>query len=106
MPIHLTKNMFEQTLNTRFWLLDENSISHPMDLIEMENGHSSSIQEQFSLRFRSDRNLVHPQRVYPMKHDSIGDFDLFLVPVGRNESGTFYEAVFNRLLPVQEQAQA
>jgi hypothetical protein len=39
-----------------------------------------------------------------MKHDSIGDFDLFLVPIGRDESGTFYEAVFNRLILVQEQA--
>ena len=33
-----------------------------------------------------------------MTHDSIGEFELFLVPVGRDDSGTFYEAVFNRLV--------
>jgi hypothetical protein len=38
-----------------------------------------------------------------MKHESIGDFDLFLVPIGRDESGTFYEAVFNRLIEVPSQ---
>jgi len=96
--------MFERNLNTEFWLLDENAQPHPMNLIDLANGHSSPQQEQFSLRFRGDRNQVFPQRIYPMKHDSIGDFDLFLVPIGRDESGTFYEAVFNRLILVQEQA--
>jgi hypothetical protein len=105
MPIHLTKTMFEQNLNTKFWLLDESAESHPMDLIELTNGHSTPRQEQFSLRFRGDRNQVFPQRIYPMKHDSIGDFDLFLVPIGRDESGTYYEAVFNRLIQVQDQVQ-
>jgi hypothetical protein len=100
MPTHLTKNMFEGSLNTKFWLLDENAQPHPMDLIDLENGHSSPRQEQFSLRFRGDCSQVFPQRIYSMKHDSIGDFDLFLVPVGRDETGTFYEAVFNRLIPV------
>jgi len=105
MPVHLTKSMFEQNLNTKFWLVDESAQPHAMDLVELANGHSSPRQEQFSLRFRGDRTQVFPQCIYPMKHDAIGDFDLFLVPIGRDESGTFYEAVFNRLIPVQEQAQ-
>jgi hypothetical protein len=104
MPI-LTKTVFEQNLNTRFWLLDESAEPHGVDLIELTNGQSSPRQEQFSLRFRGDRDQVFQQRIYPMKHDCIGEFDLFLVPIGRDESGTFYEAVFNRLIQVQEQAQ-
>lgn len=105
MPIRLTKAMFEQNLNTKFWLLDESAQPHVMDLIELTNGHSSPRQEQFSLRFRGDRNQVFPQRIYPMKHDSIGDFDLFLVPIGRDDAGTYYEAVFNRLIDVQDKVQ-
>jgi hypothetical protein len=105
MAIYLTKTMFEENLNTKFWLLDEGSEPYAMDLIELTNGHSSPRQEQFSLRFRGDRNKVFPQRIYPMKHDSIGDFDLFLVPIGRDESGTFYEAVFNRLVQVRDRVQ-
>lgn len=96
--MYLTKSMFEQNLNTRFWLLDAGPEPHAMDLVELANGHSSARQEQFSLRFRGDRNQVFPQRIYPMKHDSIGAFDLFLVPIARDETGTFYEAVFNRLI--------
>jgi Domain of unknown function (DUF6916) len=105
MPIHLTKTIFEENLNTKFWLLDESSEPSAMDLIELANGHSTPRQEQFSLRFRGDRNKVFPQRIYPMKHDSIGDFDLFLVPIGRDSTGTYYEAVFNRLIEVQDQVQ-
>ena len=105
MPIHLTKAMFERNLDTIFWLLEESAEPYAMDLIELTNGHSSPRQEQFSLRFRGDRNKVFPQRIYPMKHDSIGEFDLFLVPIGRDESGTYYEAVFNRLIQVQDQVQ-
>jgi hypothetical protein len=99
MSIYLTKEMFEQNLNTRFWLLDESSQPYALDLVEFANGHSTPRQEQFSLRFRGDRDQIFPQRIYPIKHDSMGDFDLFLVPIARDETGTFYEAVFNRMIP-------
>jgi hypothetical protein len=104
MSIYLTKTMFEENLNTRFWLLDERQDPYALDLIELTNGHSTPRQEQFSLRFRGDRNWILPQQLYPMKHEAIGDFELFLVPIGRDETGTFYEAVFNRLISPMEQA--
>jgi hypothetical protein len=99
MAIYLTRTVFEETLKTRFWLVGQGRDSYAMDLIEVSDGYSTPRQEQFSLRFRGDRNEVLPQRIYPMKHESIGEFDLFLVPIGQDESGTFYEAVFNRLIP-------
>ena len=49
MSIHLTKNIFEENLNTKFWLFDERRASQSMDLIELTNGHTSARQEQFSL---------------------------------------------------------
>ena len=76
-----------------------------MNLIELSDGHSSERQEQFALRFRGDRDRILPQSIYPMRHDAIGDFDLFLVPIGQDETGTIYEAVFNRLIKTQDQAQ-
>ena len=98
MSIYLTKTMFEENLNTRFWLLNEGSEPYAMELFELSDGYSNPRQEQFSLHFRGDRNQIFPQRIYPMRHDAIGDFDLFLVPVGRDETGTLYEAVFNRMV--------
>jgi hypothetical protein len=96
--MYLTKEMFAQNLNTRFWLMDERSDPYAMDLIELADGHSTPRQEQFSLHFRGTPDRIYPQRIYAMKHDGIGDFELFLVPIGRDESGTLYEAVFNRMI--------
>jgi hypothetical protein len=98
MSTNLTKTLFEENLNTKFWLLDAGPEPYSIDLIEITNGHSSPRQEHFALRFRGDRNQVFPQRIHPIRHDNIGEFDLFLVPISRDATGTLYEAVFNRLV--------
>jgi hypothetical protein len=48
----------------------------------------------FSLEFRGPRDPVLPQRIYRLEHEALGGFDLFLVPVGRDQAGTRYEAIF------------
>jgi hypothetical protein len=96
--MYLTKGMFQENLNTRFSLIAEGLQPCAVDLVEVADGYSTPKQEQFSLRFRGDRANIYPQRIYAVKHDSIGEFELFLVPVGRDDSGTFYEAVFNRFI--------
>ena len=101
MSKHLTREMFKKNVNTRFWLVDASPEPYALDLVECVDGHSTPRQEQFSLRFRGDPGQVFPQRLYPIKHDAIGDFELFLVPIARDDSGTYYEAVFNRLVQVQ-----
>jgi len=97
MSAQLTRAMFEQNLNSRFWLRNGDGERTPLDLIELKNGHPSLPAEQFSLLFRGDQSKIHPQSIYQVEHDVIGRFDLFLVPVDRNDQGTFYQAVFNRL---------
>lgn len=98
MSAHLTRAMFEQNLNGRFWLRDGDGERTPLDLVEVKSGHPSPPYEQFSLLFRGDKSKIHPQSTYPVEHDAIGAFDLFLAPVDRNDQGTFYQAVFNRLV--------
>jgi hypothetical protein len=49
----------------------------------------------FSLIFRGPRAPILPQRTYRLDHPAIGAFDLFLVPVGPDQAGMCYEAVFN-----------
>jgi|SRR5579872_2687535 hypothetical protein len=101
--MNLTRRMFEENLNTRFWLVAEGADPYALDLMECVNGHSTPRQEQFSLRFRGDWSKIFPQRIYTMKHDSMGEFELFLVPIARDESGTTYEAVFNRWVQDRQQ---
>jgi hypothetical protein len=101
----LTREMFEENLHTRFWLVGEDIEPYAMELVEFVDGYSTAKQEQFSLRFRGDREKVFPQRIYAMKHEVIGEFELFLVPIGRDDSGTFYEAVFNRFVKQESAGQ-
>lgn len=49
----------------------------------------------FSLVFRSPPGALLPQRIYRLHHDGLGALDLFLVPIGPDEEGMRYEAVFS-----------
>jgi len=50
--------------------------------------------EPFSLLFVGD--LVLDQRIHQLRHQALGDLEIFLVPIGPDPSGTLqYEAVFN-----------
>jgi hypothetical protein len=102
MSTYLTNEMFKKNVKTRFWLVDPSLEAYALDLVECVDVYSTPRQEQFSLRFRGDPGQVFPQRTYLMKHDSIGDFELFLVPIARDDSGTHYEAVFDRLAEVSQ----
>ncbi|HET7270466.1 MAG TPA: hypothetical protein VFI90_05205, partial [Rubrobacter sp.] len=48
----------------------------------------------FSIIFRGPGDVLLPQRIHKMQHDKIGSFELFLVPIGPDEKGLRYEAIF------------
>jgi hypothetical protein len=47
----------------------------------------------FRLEWRGPRDPVLPQAVYGFRRDDEA-FEMFIVPVGRDEQGVVYEAVF------------
>lgn len=49
----------------------------------------------FSLVFVGQHQQVLEQRLYKFDLAGIGKVDIFLVPIGRDESGVSYQAVFN-----------
>ena len=51
-------------------------------------------RQPFSLVFVGPGRVVLPQQTYPVEHESLGEFDLFLVPLGPDGAGNRYEAVF------------
>ena len=53
--------------------------------------------ECFSALFLGSSENPLRQETYSVEHDSLGRFDMLLVPVGRDHQGFHYEAVFNRL---------
>jgi len=48
----------------------------------------------FSLEFRAPTEQTFPQRIYRMEHPELSSFELFLVPIGPDERGMRYEAIF------------
>lgn len=52
-------------------------------------------REAFSLLFHGPKSFYVPQRIYSLEHDQFGTIEIFLVPVGPDERGMRYEAIFN-----------
>jgi hypothetical protein len=53
------------------------------------------VRPPFSLIFVGRDSRVLPQRLYRLEHGELGDMTIFLVPVGKDEQGVRYQAVFN-----------
>ena len=51
-------------------------------------------RQPFSLVFRGALTPVAPQRVYQLDNAALGAFELFLVPIGPDEQGMQYQAIF------------
>jgi hypothetical protein len=49
----------------------------------------------FSLVFRCGKETPLPQGTYTVEHERMGTLEIFLVPIGPDEGGLCYEAVFN-----------
>lgn len=99
MSAKLTEEEFSRHLNTKFRVRADTPEPFELELTEVK-GRPSGPQEQqgmerFSAFFRGPAHLQLTQQTVPLTHERMGDFDLFLVPVGRDAEGFTYEAVFN-----------
>jgi hypothetical protein len=95
---NLKLNSFSEVLNTKFRAHISDDKNVELELVEAKEIGSNQRQERFTLLFRGPLDVPLEQRTYKIEHDRVGSFDLFIVPVGINESGRDYEAVFNRLV--------
>ncbi len=95
MDAALTYENFAKNLNTEFQV-DRDGEHIQLVLIEISNLKTTERQEEFSLVFRGP--LDHPlsQAIHQFRHSSMGDFPVFIVPIGMREEGYQYQAVFNR----------
>ena len=98
----LTQEDFAVQLGRSFRVFPQ--AGHPLDmeLIEVTGlrrrgwpKDPSSGREPFSLLFRGPRKPILPQAIYRMEQAGMGALDLFIVPIGLDDEGLLYEAVFN-----------
>jgi hypothetical protein len=98
MPVSLTEAEFSQHVGSKFPLkLDQQAVE--LELVEVKGylpgSNDQAGMERFSVFFTGPGETKLPQGVYPLKHESMGEFEIFLVPIARDEQGFRYEAVFN-----------
>lgn len=61
----------------------------------MPGDNEESGMERFSIFFDGPADLLLPQNTYLMRHEQMGEFELFLGAISRDAKGIRYEAVFN-----------
>lgn len=70
--------------------IDSKNIKLSLIGAEMTNSANS-----FSLVFRGPVATVLNQGTYQFTHNSLGEFNIFIVPIDPDEEGQRYEAIFN-----------
>ncbi|MGD0089791.1 MAG: hypothetical protein ABSE73_07710 [Planctomycetota bacterium] len=97
----LSRDTFARHLHSKFSIQPEGAEGVAVELASVSPAKTQRAGnkhlECFSLVFKGPSDPLLPQRTYSMAHSQIGTFELFLVPVGKQEDGVRYEAVFNRL---------
>src|SRR2546423_10192997 len=96
------KSTFAASLGTKFVIQTRGFRGIVLKLAEVKDigpvpDQLTTGKECFSLLFRSANALR--QNTYQLKHDVLGTFDLFLVPLPKDRIGRRYVATINRLNP-------
>lgn len=98
----LTQATFARLMGKRFRLHFADGKNVELELIEANllPAHPGRLEknlrrEPFSLLFRGPSTLMLPQRIHVLEEETLGRVEIFLVPIGPDEVGQCYEAVFN-----------
>jgi hypothetical protein len=95
----LAKKDFDPHVGDRFELELDAGRTLPLELLSSHPLSSDTVESAtrapFSLIFRSPGEQRHaPQQIYTVRHAELGALELFLVPIGPDDGGMRYEAVF------------
>jgi len=67
----------------------------PLELV-LSDCEADRYEGSFSLLFHAPDGRLEPQQTFRARHAELGEFDLFLVPLGPDGRGMRYEAVFTQ----------
>lgn len=94
----LTEEEFSKHLGTEFYAtLGDREVA--LTLAEVKAYTQDPVErermERFSVFFDGPPDSFLPQQNFRMRHERMGEFDIFLVPISGDQKGFRYEAVFN-----------
>lgn len=98
MSTNLTQDEFSQHVGTQFTVaLTESELSLTLAEVKAYTPLESEQpgMERFSAFFDGPPDLLLQQRTYQLRHEQMGEFDIFLTPIGADANRIRYEAVFN-----------
>ena len=101
MSDELTRAAFEKALNTKFTLMDGERSVGSLELVQVVASKYPTLPGRdhlgrpFSLLFLGRHANHVPQGLYTFQTETMGEQQLFIVPLDRTEGGYLYEAVFN-----------
>ena len=94
-----TEAEFAKHVNTNFRVELEESGHMDLKLVSVTPRKVEPTEqagmERFSAVFSGPLDVLLPQRTYHMTHPEMGEFDVFLVAIGKEADGFRYEAVYN-----------
>lgn len=94
-----TEADFAKNVNTNFRVELEESGPMDLKLVSVTPRKVDPTEqpgmERFSAVFSGPLDPFLPQQTYHMTHPEMGEFDVFLVAIGKEADGFRYEAVYN-----------
>jgi hypothetical protein len=101
----LNFEVFAKLVKTRFhvWMDAQNTLDLELSEITPPRvvstaGAKHLAYENFALVFLGPADRLLPQQMFWFESAAIGRFELFIVPISRDQNGTRYQATFNRLV--------
>lgn len=94
----LTEAEFSKQVGTTFYVkVGEQEINLTLAEVKpyMPDSTEEKKMERFSVFFDGPADSFLPQQNFQMRHESMGQFDIFIVPIRGDEKRIRYEAVFN-----------
>jgi hypothetical protein len=91
------RDKFAEALGSTFVIKSADGRTLDLELKEVSEIRERPHQQSFSIVFLVPESFTVEQGLYDIEHESLGGMQLFIVPVGMNDSRMMLEAVFNTL---------
>ena len=98
MSTNLTELEFSKHIGTKFQIaLGEREVGLTLAEVKgyMPKENEQGGMERFSVFFDGPADLMLPQKTYTLRHERMGEFDIFMTPISADAKAVRYEAVFN-----------
>ena len=88
---------FAEFVNQDFEIALKDAAPLKARLVEVRSLGAAQVgsREPFALEFRADAAARLPQQIYAVSHGRLGTMEIFLVQIGADSTGAYFEAVFN-----------